>query len=222
LTEDSPFNPVTPYAVAKGRAETGIRSLASPNFSPVILRNATAYGFSPRLRFDLVVNNLVAWASATGMVRLKSDGSAWRPLVHVEDISNVFVATLSVPRQEIHDAVLNVGNTDENFQIRDVAKMVCAAVPDSRVEFAAGASADTRCYRVDCSLLLKTFPKLRLKWNVARGSAEIAAALREQPTDPNDFEGQAYARLPHLRRLISEGRVDATLRWCPGETPCPK
>ena len=211
--EDSAFNPVTPYARAKVQAEREIAPLADETFTPVFLRNATVYGVSPRLRFDLVVNNLVAWACATGCVRLKSDGSAWRPLIHVEDLARAFTCTLEAPRETVHGQAFNVGLGDENFRIRDVADIITDVIPNVRVEFAHGGGADRRSYRVDFSKLERTFTDFKPRWNLRRGIGQIYRSFRKANLTPETFEGPVYSRLEHLKNLQGSGKLDQTLRW---------
>lgn len=212
LNESSPFNPVTPYGISKVRAEQDVSKLADDNFSPTFLRSATAYGVSPRLRFDLVLNNLVAWAYASGKVHIKSDGSPWRPIVHIEDISRAFIAAMEAPRELVHNEAFNVGRTEENFQVRDIAKVVEQTVPGSTVEFAAGASPDTRCYRVDCSKIQRVLPAFKPQWDIRKGAAELYEAFSTTNVTVEDFEGERFKRIAHLRKLITDGEVDATLR----------
>src|SRR5574341_1557925 len=158
VNEEAAFHPVTPYGHSKVLVEQDIAKLADANFSPTFLRNATAYGVSPRLRFDLVLNNLVAWAVTTGRVYIKSDGTPWRPIVHIEDISRALIAALHAPREVVHNQAFNVGRNEENYQIRDLAKIVEDLVPDCRVEYAEGGEPDKRSYRVDFSKLAHTLP----------------------------------------------------------------
>lgn len=211
LTEASPLNPVTAYAESKARVEEALHALASDEFSPTCLRNATAYGLSPRVRFDLVVNNLVAWAFTTGKVHLKSDGSAWRPLVHVRDISLGFLTVLEAPRERVHDQVFNIGSSDENYRIRDVARIVAEVVPDSSVEVADGASADKRNYRVNCDRAREVLG-FATRWTVRRGAEELLEAYRTHGLGLRQFEGTRYQRLAHLRALMAEGELDRDLR----------
>lgn len=213
LDEESPLNPVTPYGVSKVAVEREVSQLADDDFSPTFLRGATAYGVSPMIRFDLVLNNLVAWAFTTGQVYLKSDGMAWRPLVHIEDFARAFVASLNAPRDIVHNQVFNVGRTEENYRVRDLAEIVRQTVPGCQVTYADDASADRRCYRVDCDKIARTLPEFTPRWNARRGAEELYQAYRAIGLSLEDFEGPTYQRIAHIRMLLSEGRVDETLRW---------
>jgi nucleoside-diphosphate-sugar epimerase len=212
LREDATLNPVTPYGESKVLVERDVSALADDSFTPVFLRNATAYGVSPRLRFDLVLNNLVAWAYTTGRVYLKSAGTAWRPIVHIEDISRAFVAVLHAPREKVHNRAFNVGVPGENFRIRELAEIVKQTVAGSRVEFAEGATSDFRNYRVDCDLLPKTVPEYKPRWNAQVGAQQLYDAYRRAQITVKDFEGSRFSRLAHLQELIATGVVDSTLR----------
>jgi nucleoside-diphosphate-sugar epimerase len=213
LTEDAGFNPITAYGESKVRVEQALASLADATFSPTYLRNATAYGVSPRLRSDLVVNNLVGHAHLTGDVLIKSDGTPWRPLVHVQDISAAFIAVLEAPRDAVHNHAFNVGRTDQNYRVREVAEMVEELVPGSKVRYAEGAGPDPRCYRVACDKLPKHVPAFRPTWTVRRGIEELAEAYRRCGLRADDFEGERYVRLRRVRGLMTRGKLDADLRW---------
>lgn len=213
LDETASFNPVTPYGHSKVLAEEGMTALATDDFSPTFLRNATAFGVSARLRGDLVVNNLVGYAVTTGEVLLKSNGMSWRPLVHIEDISLAFLAVLHAPRDAVHLEAFNVGSTEENYRIRDVATMVQEHVPDSRVEFADGASPDARNYRVNCDRLAEALPEFKPRWTVARGVEELYKAYCEENLTLDVFTGSRYLRVRRVLELLESGAIDDDLRW---------
>jgi nucleoside-diphosphate-sugar epimerase len=212
VAEDGDMFPVTPYGESKVAAERELSRLADDNFSPTYLRNATAYGASPRLRLDIVVNNLTAVAITTGQVRLESDGTPWRPLVHIEDISRAFLAMLEAPRELVHDQAFNVGRQEDNVQIRVIAEMVREAVPASELTFAEGAGPDLRNYQVDFAKLTDTFPELKLRWSVREGIDELVGAYREHGLSYEDFTSSRYVRLRRIKELRSAGIVDDMLR----------
>ncbi len=213
LTEESPSKPVTPYGESKVLVEKDVSRMADDGFSPVFLRNATAYGVSSRLRFDLVLNNLVAWAFTTGKIMMKSDGSPWRPIVHIEDISRAFAAVLQAPDELVHNKAFNVGVTSDNLQIRDIANIVGETVPDCQVEFADGASPDIRCYRVNCDLLPQVVPDFKPQWNAHRGAKELYETYKKYGLTLEEFEGPRYQRIGHIRKLIQEGILSDFLRF---------
>jgi nucleoside-diphosphate-sugar epimerase len=212
LDENAAFYPVTPYGESKVKVEQALTKLADSAFSPVYLRNTTAYGVSRRLRADIVVNNLVGHAYTTGQVLLQSDGTPWRPLVHIKDISMAFVACLAAPTTVIHDRAFNVGRTKENYQIRDIANMVAEIVPDSKVTFAAGASPDLRNYRVDFKRIETELPGYQPRWTVRDGIQELLAAYRKAGLTKEQWLGPKYYRLKTVKGLHERGLLDGELR----------
>jgi nucleoside-diphosphate-sugar epimerase len=212
LDEQAPLRPLTPYAESKVRAEEGLFALAGDDFVPVSMRNATVFGASPRLRLDIVLNNLAAWAHTTGRIRLLSDGTAWRPLVHVRDVAKTTAALLDAPEDVIRGEAFNVGTDAQNYLVRELAE-VLASVTGCEIELAEGSSADDRSYRVDFSKLARTFPALELEWDAERGARELVDAYRAVGLTTEDFEGDRYVRLRRLQSLLGRGDLDAVLRW---------
>jgi nucleoside-diphosphate-sugar epimerase len=212
LDETAPLNPVAPYGVSKVHAEQGLLELATDDFSPVLLRSATAYGVSPRLRCDVVLNNLVAYATATGKVQIKSDGMAWRPLVHVEDICRAFLSVLDSNRDDVHAQAFNVVALGENYRIRDVADIV-GEVVGCDVEYSSGGPTDARDYRVDGSKISAIIPAFEPQWTVRSGAEQVYEAFSQHPVTVEDFEGWRYRRIGQIKRLVDLGELTPDLRW---------
>jgi nucleoside-diphosphate-sugar epimerase len=219
IDESAEFLPVTPYGQSKVQAERDLVDLADEGFSPVFLRNATAYGYSARLRGDLVVNNLVGYAVATGEIRMKSDGTPWRPLVHIDDIALAMVAAVEAPRDQVHLMAFNIGRTEENYRIREVATIVGEVVPDCRVTFADGAGPDKRNYRVSCDRAVAQLPGYEPTWTVRAGVEQVYDAYLRYGLDLDDLVGVKLSRLAHIRACLDDGALDRSLRWIPGRHP---
>ena len=213
LDESSPLRPMSPYAESKIRAEKSLASLADSDFSPVLLRNATAYGYSPRLRADIVLNNLVGWAWTTGKVRVLSDGTPWRPLVHVEDISQAFLLVLQAERHLIHNQAINVGVDSGNYQVRDLADIVVKIVPNSEVSYGGAAADDPRNYRVRFGKLGRLFPGFLPRWDAEHGAQQLLDAYRDNDLQLEQFTGRKYIRLRQLNFLMATRSLNEQLRW---------
>ena len=213
LDESAAFNPVTPYGESKIRVEQELSRLADDSFSPTYFRNATAYGVSRRLRADIVVNNLVGYAVTIGKVLLKSDGTPWRPLVHIGDIIGSFAAALTAPKDTIHDQAFNIGKNGENYRIRDVANMVAEVVPNCEVAIADGASADIRNYRVDFTKVETKLPGFTPTWTLRAGIEELYEAYTKAKLTEDEFLGPRYYRLKTVQGLLDRGAIDPSLRW---------
>ncbi|WP_045876756.1 SDR family oxidoreductase [Pseudofrankia sp. DC12] len=218
IDESAEFLPVTPYGESKVMAEQGLTELAGDDFHPVFLRNATAYGVSPRLRGDLVVNNLTGYALTTGEVRMKSDGTPWRPLVHIEDIARAMLAVCEAPAEKIHLEAYNVGRTTENYRIREVAEIVEEIVPNSKISFSDSAGPDKRNYRVDCDRFADTFPAFQPVWTVRKGVEELYSTFVQEALSKADLEGARFQRIRRIQELIDAGTIDTSLKFTAPET----
>ncbi|HWZ29119.1 MAG TPA: SDR family oxidoreductase [Gemmatimonadales bacterium] len=215
LDENARFHPITPFGESKFFVERDVRPLADEKFTPVFLRNATTYGASPRLRLDVVVNNLVGAALATGEILVESDGTPWRPLVHVEDVSRAFLAVLEAPKERVHAEAFNVGRTDENYRVSELAELVRRAVPGTRVRYAEGAGPDPRSYRVHCDKLGRAVPAFKPTWRVPEGVAQLVESYRAGGFGKEQWEGTRFFRMKRIQELLQAKRLDHDLRWTP-------
>jgi nucleoside-diphosphate-sugar epimerase len=202
LSEGDPLNPLTAYARSKIETEAEVSKLADESFSPAFLRNATAYGDSPMLRIDLVVNNLLGSALSYGEIRIMSDGSPWRPLIHCRDIARAFVAFMNAPRRAIHNRAINIGSNEENYQVRDVADQVQRLLPEASIAYTGEVGEDPRNYRVKFDLLSQTIPDFRLAYTLASGMEELHRRMVDYGFQASDFEGDRFVRMRRLAKRM--------------------
>ncbi len=212
VDENGQLNPQTDYGVSKVLAERDLKPLADDMFTPTFLRFATAYGASPRMRFDIVLNNLVAHAYTSGKILMMSDGSPWRPIVHVEDMAGAFLATLKADRDIISGEAFNVCRTENNYQIRDLAEIVADTVPGAKIDYVADAGPDNRSYRVSSAKIEKYIPGFKPKWDASLGAQQLYEAVKASDLKIEDFEGRKYKRLAQLEALLQEDQLDQDFR----------
>jgi nucleoside-diphosphate-sugar epimerase len=212
VTEESPVNPQTAYAECKTFVERDVKPMATDNFSPTYLRNATAYGASPGMRFDVVLNNLCGLAHTTKKIAMTSDGTPWRPLVHGLDISRAIVEIVGAPREAIHNQIFNVGDTQHNWRVREIAEIVAEAFPGCELSFGT-ASADNRSYRVNFDKIRKHLPNFSCAWDARRGAKQLADLFKRIDFTSEGFQFRTFTRLKQLEYLIRTSQIDEHFFW---------
>jgi nucleoside-diphosphate-sugar epimerase len=212
LDEQASTNPQTAYAHCKVNVERDVGRMADDNFSPIFLRNATAYGPSPRMRFDIVVNNLTGWARTTGRIAMTSDGTPWRPLVHVLDICNAIVSALEAPRDAIHNEIFNVGRNEDNYRIREIAEVVADVFPDCELSLG-DSTGDNRSYRVNFDKITSELPGFAAQWDIAAGAKQLRKTYERIDMAESDFGFRAFTRLKQLEYLIRTRQIDEEFFW---------
>lgn len=213
IDEWGEYNPITPYGYSKELVEREVSKLADDNFSPTFLRNMTAYGVSPRIRFDLVLNSMVAWAVTTGRVYIKSDGTPWRSIVHVEDIARAFISILHAPRELVHNRSFNVGTTEENYRVSELAEIVAQTIPGSHIFYASDGGPDRSNYRVNCDRIKKELPEFKPEWNAQHGARQLFEAYISVGLSADEIEGPNFKRISHIKQLINQGLLNESLYW---------
>jgi len=213
VDEMSQVNPITEYAKSKWAGEQSIASLADGSFVPVLLRNATAYGLSPRMRFDLVLNNLLGWAFTTGEVRIMSDGTPWRPLVHIRDISRACLCAVEAPADRVRAEVFNVGENEQNYQVKDIANVARDVIGNCEVTYTYEHGSDSRSYRVNFDKVHRGLPGFHCEWDIQRAAVEIRDAMQRVHFTSEDMQGSKYIRLDRLKEHLAAGSLDQDLFW---------
>ncbi len=213
ITEEDAVDPKTAYAVSKVEFEKILLKLADTEFCPIILRNSTAYGSSPKLRLDLVLNNLTANAFTSGKIKILSDGSPWRPMIHAEDIARLFVALLDAPRAMVCAQIINAGRNEENFRVKEIAEVVRKSVPQSQLSFSSTPDKDSRTYRVNFDKLKRLLPDFKFKWTLEAATKELLSDFKIQGLPKEVIEAKKFVRLTQLNQLIGEGKIDSELHW---------